>query len=147
MSLREQFGTNLSKETEGVEVKYGKNDDGTEPTFIISRMGKSNKGYMKALERALRPHKRAIDLKTMDNEVAGKILEDVFVAHVLKGWSNVMLNDITGKTEDKGKQAPYSREMATALFEVLPDLFDELNSQANDASNFRDAQLEDDAKN
>ncbi len=45
--LFKQFKTNSAKETEGVEIEFpeAQNDDGTVPTFIISRMGKSNKAY------------------------------------------------------------------------------------------------------
>lgn len=146
MSLREQFGTDENKELNGVEVTYGKNDDGTIPTFVVSRMGKANKPYMKALELALRPYRRQIELKQIDNDTAGEVLETVFIKHVLKNWSNVKLADVTGSAKDEG-DAPFNLANAKMLFGALPDLFDELNSQANDAANFRDAQLEADAKN
>ena len=47
--LFKQFKTNSTKEVEGVEIEFpeAQNDDGTVPTFVISRMGKSNKAQEK----------------------------------------------------------------------------------------------------
>lgn len=142
MSLRSQYQTDTKKENDGVEVKLPANEDGTVPTFVVSRMGKANKAYMKALEVAMRPFQR----RKIDNDTAGEILEVIFVKHVLKGWSNVKLADVTGNPQDKG-DATCNEANAKLLFAALPDLFDELNTQASDASNFRDVELEDNAGN
>ena len=88
MSLYKQFATNSEKEMEGVEVQMteAENEDGSIPTFVVSRMGKSNKRYSKALEAATRPYRRQIELGTMNNDKAEEIFMGVFVDTVLKGW-------------------------------------------------------------
>lgn len=146
MSLSAQFKTDETKESNGVPIRLAPNDDGSVPTFYVSRMGKTNKDYMKALERAIRPVQTRIDRKTLPREESEAILLDVFVKHVLKNWENVELADVTGNADDKGF-APYNPANAKKLFDRLPDLYDDLTQQANEAANFRDAELEDSAKN
>lgn len=146
MSLSKQFETNQAAEVQGVEVTYAPNEDGTVPTFVIARMGKSNKNYMKALEKATRPHRRAIELNILDNETADDIFTGVFAETVLIGWKNIKTSDITGDSNDEG-YSPYSKINATRLLKRLPDLYDDLQRQASQASTFRDETLEDEAKN
>lgn len=139
MSLYTQFKTNAEKEVEGVEVQYGPNEDGTIPTFTISRMGKANKAYTKALEAATRPYRRQIELGTMNNDTAEGLFLVVFIQTVLKGWKNVRGED--------GKEIPFSKETATKLLTDLPELYDDLQEKAKSASVFREEALEDEAKN
>lgn len=139
--LHKQFKTNSAKETEGVKIEFpeAQNDDGTIPTFIISRMGKSNKAYSKALEAATRPYRRQVELGTMKNDVAEKLFLNVFVDTILRGWENVQ--------DESGEAIPYSKDSAIALLEELGDVYDRLQEEAKISSNFRDSALEDEAKN
>lgn len=139
MSLHEQFAINRSKENDGVEIQYGPNADGSIPTFIISRMGKSNKKYTKALEAATRPYRRQIELGTLSNEVADSLFMPVFVDTVLKGWQNV---------KDRNENdLVFNRASALQLLGELPELYDDLQEKAKSAALFRDESLEDEAKN
>lgn len=146
MSLTSQFYTDAKKEIEGIEIRLPENDDGTVPTFVLSRMGKQNKRYTKLVEVRIKPHRRAMDLGTMNNEIAEEIINEVFAETVVKGWSNVKLSDVTGNKSDTG-DADFSKSNAVALFKRLPELCDYLQKQAQDASNFRDEALEEEAKN
>ena len=141
MSLYKQFKTNAEKESEGVEIEFNEaaNDDGSVPTFTISRMGKSNKRYTKALEAATRPYRRQIELGTMKNEVAEEIFLNVFVDTVLKGWKNVR--------DEKGGELPFGKQSAVKLFQDLPEVYERLQEEAKQSANFRDLALEDEAKN
>src|SRR5207342_3524584 len=62
--LHAKFKTDRVKEVEGVAIEFSDapNDDGSIPTFTISRMGKTNRAYSKALEQATRPYRRQIEL-------------------------------------------------------------------------------------
>lgn len=139
--LFKQFKTNSAKEVEGVEIEFpeAQNDDGTVPTFIISRMGKSNKAYSKALDAATRPYRRQVELGTLKNEVAEGLFMGVFVDTVLRGWKNVQGED--------GKELAYSKDAAISLLTELPDVYERLQEEAKLASNFRDSALEAEAKN
>lgn len=139
MSLYTQFKTNAAKEVEGVEIQYGPNEDGTIPTFVISRMGKSNKRYTKALEAATRPYRRQIELGTMNNDTAESLFLGVFVDTVLKGWRNVK--------DETGNEIPFGKETAIKVLSDLPELYDDLQEKAKSASLFREEALEDEAKN
>jgi hypothetical protein len=141
MSLYKQFATNSEKEMEGVEVQMteAENDDGSVPTFIVSRMGKSNKRYSKALEAATRPYRRQIELGTMNNDKAEEIFLGVFVDTVLKGWKNVR--------DESGADMPFTKQTATKLFKDLPEVYERLQEEAKLSANFREVSLEEEAKN
>ena len=141
MSLYKQFATNSEKEMEGVEVQMteAENEDGSIPTFVVSRMGKSNKRYSKALEAATRPYRRQIELGTMNNDKAEEIFMGVFVDTVLKGWKNVR--------DENGAELPFNKQSATKLFKDLPEVYERLQEEAKLSANFRDAALEEEVKN
>lgn len=138
-SLYRNYATDSVKETTGVEIKFDANDDNTIPTFIVSRMGESNKEYTKALERATTPYKRQIQMKTMTADLSKSLFLDVFVTTVLRGWSNIQ--------NENGDVIPYNKDNAIKLLTDLPDLYSELLTQAGDAALFRKDSLEQDAKN
>lgn len=146
MSLSKQFATDTAKEEQGVPVTYGENEDKSVPTFIVSRMSKSNKSYQKALTSAMRPHQRAQQLGTLPPEMAEQIFLEVFAKHILRGWSNVLKSDVTGVESDKGF-AEYSAHNAIALMKRLPDLYDNIVETANSAALFREGMLEEEAGN
>lgn len=139
--LFKQFKTNEDLEVNGVKIEFHEaiNEDGTVPTFIISRMGKANKAYTKALEAATRPYRRQIELGTMKNEVAEKLFKSVFIDTVLKGWENVR--------DEKDDALEFSKESALGLLEALPDVYERLQEEAKISSNFRDEAIEAEAKN
>lgn len=141
MSLYKQFATNTEKEIEGIEVQMteAENEDGSIPTFVVSRMGKSNKRYSKALEAATRPYRRQIELATMNNDKAEEIFLGVFVDTVLKGWKNVR--------DESGADMPFTKQTATKLFKDLPEVYERLQEEAKLSANFREASLEEEAKN
>jgi hypothetical protein len=139
MSLFKQFATDKEKETNGVEVQFGENEDGSTPIFIISRMASSNKKYNKALENSTRPYRRQIELDIMPNEQAEKLMMKVFVDTILIGWKNVQ--------GENGETLQFNRENALRLFEALPELYADLKDRAQKAAMFRVESLENEAKN
>lgn len=146
MSLSSNYKTNHDKEVSGVRVVKGMTDDGQEIAFILARSGKANKRYTRALERLTKPHKRAIELETLNSEVADKLFLQAFVEGCVLGWENVSLADVTGIPADVGN-AQFNAANAQMLFENLPDLYSELQSDASKAALFRDEALEATAKN
>ena len=139
MSLFEQFETDNAKEIEGVPVKYAPNADGTIPTFYLSRMGKANKKYSKALDKATKPYARQMQLGTLAEETAEDLFRGVFVKTVLKGWENVRGKD--------GLELEFTPENAADLFKKLPDLYDDLQEKARSAALVREEINEADAGN
>lgn len=142
MSLRKTFKTDKTAEVEGVEVAVAMNDHNNEPIFIrISRMGTTNKRYTKALNKVTQPHQAAIQNGAMDNDLARKMLQEVFVDTILLGWKNLPKSELTGNEDDKD-ELEFTRENALALFEEMPDLYDDWESRAQKASSFREQERE-----
>lgn len=146
MSLSREYKTDSEKEISGVPVEVGHNDDGSIPTFILARASKTNKAYQAALTKAAAPFQRQIQLKIDVSVQLEKAFMEVFCDTVLRGWSNVLMSDVTGNEADKGF-ADFSKNNATLLFKRLPDLYDYLQEQSNSASLFLDATREESAKN
>ncbi|WLJ71044.1 hypothetical protein [Sphingomonas phage Kimi] len=147
MSLRKTFKTNKTAEIEGVEIPVGINDHNNEPIVIkISRMSTTNKRYTKELNRVTKPHQSAIQNDAMDNELARKMLMEVFVDTILLGWSNLPKSELTGNDKDKD-ELEFTRDNALALFAEMPDLYDDWEKRAQSAAAFRDAEKEASAKN
>jgi len=138
MSLYEAYETNADKESNGVEVQFPPNKDGSVPVFIIASTGKANKGYAKALEVATKPYRR-IGVEAMGNELAEKVFREVFVTHVLKGWRNVR--------DRSDMPLEYTKENALKLMTDLPRLYQQLQEQANSIDLFKDGLREEEAGN
>ncbi len=139
MSLYSQFATDKQAEVDGVWVEYGANEDGSIPSFKISRMSKANKKYTKALEKATRPHRRAIELETMNNDLAERLFMEVFIDTVLLDWKNIRGRD--------GDELAFNKDAAMKLFVELPELYDDLQEKAKKASLFREETLEGESGN
>lgn len=139
MSLFKQFKTDAHKEQDGVRVEYGANEDGSVPAFFVRRMHKNNRTYAKALEIATRPHRRAIELDTLDPKIAEKIFLDVFVSTILCGWENIL--------SETGETLAFNKENAVMIFTALPELYEDLQEKARKVSMFMDNDMEEDAKN
>lgn len=147
MSLRSTFKTDRSLETDGVEVPVDINEHNGEPiTINISRMGTSNKKYTKRLEAVMQPHQAALNNDSMPNELAGKLLRQVFVDTVLNGWNNLPKSELTGDDKDT-ELLEFNRENALALFEEMPELYTDWSERAKKAATFREAVRNDIAKN
>lgn len=139
MSLYSQFDSNTDKETNGVKIVMGNNEDGTEISFILCRMGGANKSYQKALEQATRPYRRQIQAETMSEDLSEEIFMKVFCKTILKGWSNVRDRNNT--------ELPFEFETARKIFTELPELYRELQAQSSNIANYRDEVLKEEAKN
>lgn len=147
MSLRKTFKTDRTAETEGVWLDVGINDHNKEPIRIkLSRMSKSNKRYTKQLNAVTKPHQSAIQNDALDNDLAGKMLQEVFADTILLDWENLPKSELTGNEEDTDL-LEFNRENALALFKELPDLYDDWESRATKAAAFREAEREVAAKN
>lgn len=138
-SLFKQFEMDAQKESEGIDITFAANDDGTVPTFRVLRRGNQNQKYVKSLERATQPYKRLIALEALDAKTQERILRRVFCEAVLIGWDHVQDKD--------NKDIPYNFENAIGLFNALPELYMELASQASQLAAFRVETQESDAKN
>jgi len=137
MSLFDTFETNENKEAQGVEVECAPNDDGSVPVFIIASMGRANRKYAKALEKATKPFRG--NIQSMGADFAEKVFMEIFVSCVLKDWRNVQ--------DKEGNTVTFSEPNAIEYFKKLPRLYDYLQSQAQSVELFKDEAREEAAKN
>jgi hypothetical protein len=134
--IHEQFATDKEAEVQGVWLDYELGD--VEVCFKVSRMGKSNKKYVKAFDKRTRKHKHAIANGTIAEKKAEAIEMDVFIDAILLDWK--------GLETDEGP-LQLTRENAIEVFTTYPDLYEDVKSRASEVSTFREAELESDVKN
>lgn len=147
MSLRSTFKTDKDAESNGVWIDVEINEHNNKPIRInVSRMGTANKKYTKRLEAVMQPHQSALQNDSMNNELAGRLLREVFTDTVLNGWENLPKSELTGNPKDKEELA-FVRDNVIALFEEMPEIYTDWSERAKKAASFRQAVKEDIVKN
>lgn len=124
------FKTDQRLEREGVWIEYGPNSKGQPMRILIARAGGANEEYTKGLEVATRPYRKAIQARALAKATQDKLYLDVFVGTVVKGWENMENQDC--------EPLDYTPENVTWLFGALPDLYEDLQEQANRIAIFRE---------
>lgn len=139
MSLYKQYATDTNLEKTGIELQYGENANGGEIIIRVARAGGSNTAYTKRMEALVKPYRRQIQAETIDNKVLEKLVMQAFAETVVLGWENV---------EDRnGNLMEFNVANVIQLFTDLPDLFKDVQEQAQKAVLFREDILEVESKN
>lgn len=134
-SIYDLFATDAKAEAEeGLALDYG-----SFGRITIRRAGGANKGFARALEAKLRPYRRQIQAGTLEEAVAERLLAEVYAETVLIGWQGIR--------DRAGQEIAFSHKAAVTLFTDLPELFRDVQEQAQKAANFRLAEIEESAKN
>lgn len=118
---------------EGVRVEY---DDGR--AFIIHRAGGSNRKFTKLLQAKMKPHERKLQMGTLPEDVAERIMRECYAKAIVIGWDGITAG---------GKKVPFSPENCMALFEAKPEVFRAIQRDANDLALFRREVQEENAGN
>lgn len=130
MSLRKAFLTDKSLETRGIEIDYGTS------IFTCARAGGANKAYKKALAKALKPFRVAIEADNIDDERARPALIKAFAEHVVLGCKVL----ITGENDEEtwvqgleGKEpntfVSFTTDNLIALLTEVPELYQDLQQK------------------
>jgi hypothetical protein len=139
--LRKRYKTDPKVEQRGVEVDL----DGAIVT--IARAGGTNKKYKKALSKALKPFRAAIDADNLDDDRALPAIVKVFVDEVLLNWQTEVDGKlVTGIEGVDGSVVPFTKENAVAFLLEVPELFYELQGKATGRKLFLE-DLEEASKN
>ncbi len=133
-SIYDLYGTDKELEKNGVWIEYPGGE-----MFKVARIGTNESAYGRLLRQKTKQHRRKIDTDTMDFDVLSKIMMDVFVQTSLLDWKNVNGSD--------GKAIDFNRDNALELMRRLPDLFDDLHTQAQALSTFQKEAVDKDSKN
>lgn len=145
MSIYDLYKTDSRKEKEGVPLLFA--DE--ELRITLARAGGGNTKYDRIIAANAKPYKRAIQSDLLSTDKANEILARTFAESVIVKWETrvdgeyregVELEDIPGLQ-------PANIVNMTKVFIALPDLFEEIKSEATKMVNFREAVREEDAKN
>ena len=167
MSMYDDFETSPELEAAGVWL------DRAEYRIQIAHAGGTNSEFVKAFERATKPHRNAMSRGKMNEAVAEKILIECYAKHVIKDW-NVLLveRDKDGQAilDERKKTKPvfdkdgnlqwqrgihardgtvlkYSVDTVSVVLKNLPKLFSEIRNIAEEYSNYLESVREEDSKN
>lgn len=138
MGLSNQFKTDDTLETKGVVLDYGTT------RIRIARAGGANKRFGLALAKATKPHKRSIQAGIMDQQLSDFLLRDVYSRTVVIGWETKGEDgefkrgiDPVDIGEPAGDLLSVSPENVLRVFNHLPDLFNDVQLQAQEHAIFR----------
>lgn len=142
MSLRKAFKTDKTLETKGIEVDYGTS------IFTVARAGGSNKAYRKALLKALKPFRAALEAENLDDERALPAVIKAFADHCVldckvetpEGWKKGL------EGPNDGEVWEFSHENVAKLLTEIPELYRDLQEKASGRKLFLE-DLEEAAKN
>jgi len=145
-ALYANFATDPELEKNGIDLQYGvvqREIDGkmeTVPVIItIARAGGANQRFDKVFEHKTKPYKRMIQTDSLDPEIGKQIMRETFAETVILGWQNVQ--------NQAGEFLEFNRANVLAVLKDLPDLFVDIQQQANKAALFRAVVVEEDVKN
>lgn len=139
MSLYRQYKSNPDAEKNGVVLTFGPNSKGNEIRIRVARNGGTNDRYLKAIERHLKPHRRAIQTETMDREVLSSKMLQAFADGCVLDWENV--------EDENCNDMPFTRENVVKLLTDLPDLYADVQEQSGKVSLFKQSLVETDTGN
>lgn len=128
-SLYQAFGTVKEYENDkGVVLDFGS------AKFRIRRAGGSNRRFLTTLAAKMRPHRRAMEAGTMDEERAEDMHKEVYFETVVIGWEGV--------TDEAGVALEYNLVNFKKIMTDLPDLWLTLRLEADNMKNFQLAEAE-----
>jgi len=134
-SFYDAFSTDANLEKgDGIDLDYG--DCGT---ITIHRAGGSNKKFGTVFAAKLRPYERQMQMGTLEDGIAERLLAEAYAEAVIVGWRGVK--------DGQGRPLPFDKANVVKLLQDLPELFRDIQEQAQKAANFRRAGIEDAAKN
>ena len=144
MSMYDHFKTDPELEKAGVWIDYS-----DEYRIRLARAGGANKAFQKQLERASRKYRRLLATDNMPPETVKKLMRETFAKTVVLDWETKVGDEMVKGIENPegGDLLPVNYDNILATFEILPDLFEDLQSQAQSIANFRAAIREEAAGN
>lgn len=129
--LHKQFQTDKNSEENGIWLRYPDPDapDAPPVEIRVARAGNSNAKYLASLDRETRGDRHRIEKKTMPLAESREVMIRVYADSVVLEWRNV--------TSADGKPMACTRENVIKLFKELPDFFDDIREQAENADLYR----------
>lgn len=129
----DDFAKDKSLENEGVWMLYKRFE------YRIARAHRNNTQFQKVMEEKMRPYQWALDRGNLNalKDVANAAMQEVYAESVLLGIRRV----------ETKEELPYTPEDGVALFQKLPDLWDEVFKFASSGEPYAVQQVKDDSGN
>ena len=146
MGMYQQFGTDKNLEKSGIVIDYG------DFRVTVARAGSANSKFVRTHEFLTKPVRRLIDQDLLPVDKQQEINRALYAKAVVLNWE---VKETKGDKETwkqgveaaDGSVMPFNEENVIATFENLPDLFFDLQIQANTMKLFLASNREADAKN
>lgn len=142
MGMYDTFETDPNMEQEGVFLDYG------DFRVRIAHAGQGNSKYVKYAEKKLKPVRKAMEAGALGNERSMAIMIDIYAESIILDWQVRNGDDWKSGIEARdGSVMPFTRENVENTLRALPNLFLDIQQQAQSIANFRRADLEGEAGN
>jgi hypothetical protein len=122
--------------------------------LTLARAGGSNQRFEKILTANSKPFRRAIQAELLSNEKAQELMMRTYAEAVIRKWETLMpKEDGTDEFRDgmlvEGHEdlQPKTIDNMVKIFMAYPELFKEVQEEANKLSNYQESLTEEDAKN
>jgi hypothetical protein len=144
MSIYDLYKTESQKEKEGVPIMFA--DE--EIRITLARAGGGNTKYDRIIAANAKPYKRAIQSDLLSADKANELIARTFAEAVIVKWETKVDGEYKDGIELEGVGIqPATVKNITQVLTALPDLLEEIKTEATRMSNFRTAVREEDAKN
>lgn len=134
MSTYQRFKTNPELEKNGIVL-----DLGEVGKFTIARAGGANQKFEKRMAALTKPHRRAIQAGTIDQQILSEITATAAAETIVLGWEGV--------TGPDGQPLEFNVANCKQLLTDLPELFTEIVNAARDHTLYLQHIREEDAGN
>ena len=142
MGMYDVFETDEDLETSGIWIDYG------DFRVKIASAGQGNKKFVKYAEKAFKPVRKAMQAGALSNERSLAIMSDIYAKTIVIDWEVKKDGEfVKGIEQRNGEIAAVNYEIIKQVFIDLPNLFMDIQEQANSISNFRKEELEEDSGN
>lgn len=147
MGMYDTFETDPNREQEGVFLDYG------DFRVRIAHAGQGNKKYVSYAEKVLRPVRQAMNAGALSNERSMSLMADIYVKTIILDWqvatkdSKGVITWKQGIESKEGEILPFSNDTVLDTIKALPNLFMDIQAQAQSIANFRAAEIEEESGN
>lgn len=141
-NLYKMFATDKDAEKDGVWMNLGPVSDepgSPDMKIKIARAGGGNVKFEKVRERVFKPYRHQIDNQVLNEEIAQRLLRELYADAVVLGWENI--------TDPDGNPLECTTANCIDLFAALPQLYEAVKKYSSEITLFRQQIREEDAKN
>jgi RIO-like serine/threonine protein kinase len=126
------FETDTKVERDGVIIEYA---PGVE--IRIARAGGSNKYFSKVMQRLAKPHRRAIQTDSVDEDVLKNIFIKAYAQAIVVDWKGFTKDLITHDDADAETDLEFNQDNVEAVLQAQPNLFTDIQKASDNISYFR----------